>query len=124
MIGPAKNNEELSTVNDELRQRNQEVGATNNDLNHLFSCANLPIIVLGSDLRIRRFTASAEKVLNVIPTDIGRSIGHLNLNLPIPDLEPLILEAMDSVSIREREGQDREGHGYWLRFRPYRTADN
>jgi two-component system CheB/CheR fusion protein len=99
-------NEELSTVNDELRQRNQELGEANNDLNNLFSSANLPIIVLDRNLRIRRFTASAEKVLNVIPTDIGRPIGHLNLNIPIPDLEPWILEVIDSVSIKEREVQD------------------
>jgi two-component system CheB/CheR fusion protein len=84
-------NEELSTVNDELRQRNQELGEVNNDLNNLFSSANLPIIVLDSNFRIRRFTVSAQRVLNVIPTDIGRPIGHLNLNIPIPDLEPLIL---------------------------------
>jgi two-component system, chemotaxis family, CheB/CheR fusion protein len=117
-------NEELSTVNDEVRQRNQELGEANNDLNNLFSSANLPIIVLDSNLRIRRFTVSAEKVLNVIPTDIGRPIGHLNLNIPIPDLEPLILEAIDSVSIKEREVQDGEGHWYSLRIRPYRTTDN
>jgi two-component system, chemotaxis family, CheB/CheR fusion protein len=117
-------NEELSTVNDELRQRNQELGEANDDLNNLFSSAYLPIIVLGSDLRIRRFTASAEKVLNVIPTDIGRPIGHLNLSIPIPDLEPLIVEAIDSVSIKEREVRDREGHWYCLRIRPYRTAEN
>jgi two-component system CheB/CheR fusion protein len=117
-------NEELSTVNDELRQRNQDLGEANNDLNNLFSSANLPIIVLGSDLRIRRFTASATQVLHVIPTDIGRPIGHLNLNIPIPDLESLILESIDSVSIKEREVQDREGHWYCLRIRPYRTTDN
>jgi len=117
-------NEELGTVNDELRQRNHELGEANNDLNNLFSSANLPIIVLDSDLCIRRFTAAAEKVLNVIPTDIGRPIGHLNLNIPIPDLEPLILGAIDNVSIKEREVQDREGHWYSLRIRPYRTTDN
>jgi two-component system CheB/CheR fusion protein len=114
----------LNTVNDELRQRNQELGEANNDLNNLFSSANLPIIVLGSDLRIRRYTASTEKVLNVSPTDIGRPIGHLNLNFPIADPEALILEAIDSVSTREREVQDREGHWYCLRIRPYRTSDN
>jgi two-component system CheB/CheR fusion protein len=117
-------NEELSTVNDELRQRNQELGEVNNDLNNLFSSVNLPIIVLDGDLRIRRFTPAAEKILNVIPTDIGRPIGHLNLNISIPDLEPLILEAIDSVSIKEREVQDGEGHWYCLRIRPYRTTDN
>jgi two-component system, chemotaxis family, CheB/CheR fusion protein len=117
-------NEELSSVNDELRQRNQELGEANNDLNNLFSSANLPIIALGGDLRIRRYTASAEKVLNVSPTDIGRPIGQLNLNFPVPDLEALILEAIDSVSITEREVQDHEGHWYCLRIRPYRTSDN
>ena len=117
-------NEELSTVNDELRQRNQELGEANNDLNNLFSSANLPIIVLSGNLRIRRFTVSAERILNVIPTDIGRPIGHLNLNIDIPDLESLILDAIDSMTIKEREVQDREGRWYSLRIRPYRTADN
>jgi two-component sensor histidine kinase len=67
---------------------------------------------------------AAERILNVIPTDIGRPIGHLNLNVPIPDLEALILEVIDSMNIKEREVQDREGHWYCLRIRPYRTSDN
>ena len=117
-------NEELSTVNDELRQRNEELGEANNDLNNLFSSASLPIIVVSGNLRIRRFTVSAERILNVIPTDIGRPIGHLNLNIDIPGLESLILDAIDSMTIKEREVQDREGRWYSLRIRPYRTADN
>ncbi len=36
----------------------------------------------------------------------------------------MILEAIDTVGIKEREVQDRDGHWYCLRIRPYRTADN
>ena len=80
--------------------------------------------MLSGNLRIRRFTVSAERILNVIPTDIGRPIGHLNLNIDIPGLESLILDAIDTMTIKEREVQDREGRWYSLRIRPYRTADN
>jgi two-component system CheB/CheR fusion protein len=66
----------------------------------------------------------AEKVLHLIPTDIGRPIAHLQLNAAIPELESMILQVVDTVSIREREVQDREGHWYSLRIRPYRTSDN
>src|SRR6185369_13368064 len=78
-------NEELNTVNEELQSRNQELTQANNDLNNLFSSANLPIVMLGPDLTIRRFTRSAEKMLNIITTDIGRPLMHLNLNIRIPD---------------------------------------
>ncbi|MGH8059818.1 MAG: CheR family methyltransferase, partial [Candidatus Entotheonellia bacterium] len=117
-------NEELGTVNEEVRHRNLELSQLNDDLNNLFGSANLPIIMLGNDLRIRRFTPVAEKLLNVISTDIGRPIGHLQLNVSIPDLESLIREAIDTVSPKEREVQDREGHWYSMRIRPYMTAEH
>ena len=38
--------------------------------------------------------------------------------------ERLIAEVIDTVSIRERDVQDREGRWYSMRIRPYRTSDN
>src|SRR5262249_37836787 len=49
-------NEELTTVNEELNVRNLELTQTNNDLNNLLANVNIPVVMLGSDLRIRRFT--------------------------------------------------------------------
>jgi PAS domain-containing protein len=66
----------------------------------------------------------AEKVLNLIPGDIDRSIGHINPNLEGANLEELIAECIDSISPVEREVRDREGRWYAMRIRPYRTADN
>jgi two-component system CheB/CheR fusion protein len=41
-----------------------------------------------------------------------------------PDLETLVLDAIDNVTVREREVQDRSGRWYTLRVRPYRTFEN
>src|SRR3989454_8751382 len=80
-------NEELTTVNEELQHRNVELSQLNNDLNNLFSGVNIPIVMLSSDGRIRRFTPMAAKVLNLIPADLGRPIGDIRPNLDLSDLE-------------------------------------
>jgi len=117
-------NEELTTLNDELQNRNVELNQLNNDLRNLLSSIRIPIVMLESDLRIRRYTPMAEKLLNLIPTDLGRPITDLRPNVVIPDLERMILTAIDSVSMKEREVQDQEGWHYLMQVRPYKTADN
>ncbi len=64
-------NEELTTVNEEMQGRNAELQQINNDLLNLLSSVNIPIVMLGGDLRIRRFTPQAEKILSLLPTDVG-----------------------------------------------------
>jgi two-component system CheB/CheR fusion protein len=117
-------NEELTTVNEELQNRNIELTQLNNDSMNLINSANIPIIILGVDLRIRRYTPMAEKVFNLIPTDIGRPISDLRLNIIVPDLEKIVLDVMDRLDIREIEVRDRDGHWYLMRIRPFKTIDN
>jgi two-component system CheB/CheR fusion protein len=117
-------NEELNTLNEELHGRNEEMSRINSDLINLVGSVQIAIVIVSIDLRIRRFSPMAEKVLNLIPSDLDRAIGHINPNINCPDLEPLIAECMDSVSMVEREVQDRQGRWYALRIRPYKTIDN
>lgn len=117
-------NEELITVNDEIRNRNAELNQVNNDLNNLLSSTNIPIIILGNDLRIRRFTVMAEKVMNLIPTDVGRPLSDIRTNIELPRLEEMILEVIDTLMIKEQEVQDRWGRWYSLCIRPYKTFEN
>jgi two-component system, chemotaxis family, CheB/CheR fusion protein len=117
-------NEELTTVNEELHNRNDELNRANNDLNNLFSSVQMAIVMVWQDLRIRRFTPMAEKLFNLIATDIGRPIGDIKLNLSVGDLPQLLVEVIDSVTTRELEVQDRQGRWYLLRIRPYKTLDN
>lgn len=117
-------NEELNTINDELQRRNIESTQISNDLQNLLSSINIPILMLGGDLRIRRFTPVAERIFNLIPTDVGRPLSDINHNLNIPDLEQQILEVISTLNFKAQEVQDQEHRWYDLRIRPYRTIDN
>jgi two-component system CheB/CheR fusion protein len=117
-------NEELATVNEELHNRNLELSQTNNDLINLLSSVQMAIVMLGPDLRIRRFTPMAERMMNLIPADVGRPIKDLNLQLDVPDLDQLVEEVIDTVSVKESDVRDKQGHWYSLRLRPYRTLEN
>jgi two-component system CheB/CheR fusion protein len=117
-------NEELVTLNDELRHRNQELAQLNNDLVNLLATVQIPIVLVSRDLRLRRFTPTAEKMLNLIPTDVGRPIGDIKPNLKIEDLAGPITRVIDTLTPLEKEVQDGEGRWYSLRIRPYVTLDN
>jgi two-component system CheB/CheR fusion protein len=117
-------NEELVTVNDELLNRNEELAASNNDLVNLLASVQMAIIMLSTDLRIRRFTPVAEKLFNLGAGDLGRPLRDIAFNLITPDLERLVQGAIQDVAPVEREVQDRGGRWYALRIRPYRTLEN
>ncbi|MFN6569424.1 chemotaxis protein CheB [Dendronalium sp. ChiSLP03b] len=117
-------NEELNTINDELQRRNIESTQVSNDLQNLLSSINIPILMLGGDLRIRRFTPLAELIFNLIPTDVGRPLSDINHNLNVPDLEQQILDVINTLNLKTQEVQDQDGYWYDMRIRPYRTIDN
>jgi two-component system, chemotaxis family, CheB/CheR fusion protein len=117
-------NEELNTVNEELHGRNEELSRVNGDLVNLLASVQIAIVMVSRDLRIRRFTPMAERVLNLIPTDVGRPIGDIKPNIECPDLEALISEVIDTMVIREREVRYRQGGWYTLRIRPYKNLEN
>src|SRR5499433_3130434 len=117
-------NEELATVNEELHNRNTELGQTNNDFVNLLASVQLAIVILGPDLRIRRFTPMAERMFNLIAADVGRPVTDIHLGLGVPDLAAMLLEVVDTISVKELEVQDKDGRWHILRLRPYRTLDN
>src|SRR5579883_1186272 len=79
--------------------------------------------MVGRDLRIRRLTPPAERVFNLIPTDVGRPISDIKPNLKIDDLTRHIGAVIDTLTSYESEVQTMDGHWYTLRIRPYVTLD-
>src|SRR5207247_5218260 len=90
-------NEELTTVNEELQNRNAELVQVNNDLNNVLNNINIPIVILGHDLRIRRFTPQAETVMNLIDSDVGRPLTDIKLNVDLPDLQQMVERVVDTL---------------------------
>lgn len=117
-------NEEINTVNEELHGRNEELARAHSDLVNLLNTVNLAVVIVDRDLRIRRFTPLAERLLNLIPSDAGRRIGHIRPDIELPDPEALLTSCIREVVPLEREVRDREGHWYNLRIRPYKDTDN
>jgi len=116
-------NEELATVNEELRHRNAELARLNNDLVNLLSGVNIPIVMVSRDLRVRRYTPLAEKLFNLLPTDVGRPITDIKHNLDVADLCNLLSGVINSLASYESEIQDKQGCWYALRIRPCVTVE-
>jgi two-component system CheB/CheR fusion protein len=116
-------NEELATVNEELRHRNAELARVNNDLVNILSGVNIPLVVVGRDLRIRRFTPQAERFFSLIPTDVGRPISDIKPAVNVNDLAQLIATVIDTLQPYDSEIQDKDAHHFALRIRPYITLD-
>ena len=117
-------NEELNTVNEEIQHRNQQLAQLSNDLINILNSATIPIVMLGEDLHIRRFTPEAERVLGFSSHDMGKALTHLSLNMEVPQLERWMLDVMRDVSMKQEHVQARDGRSYRLRITPYRTLEN
>ena len=117
-------NEELTTVNEQLQRRNAQVDQANSDLTNLLSSSSIPLVMVGGDLRVRRFTEPARRTMSLLPTDIGRPFTDLNLATFVPDLEQIVGKVIDSVQPVEHEVRDRDGRWHMMRVHPYRTSEN
>jgi two-component system, chemotaxis family, CheB/CheR fusion protein len=117
-------NEELNTLNEELRHKNTELHDLNNDLSNFLASARIPTVMLDRNLRIRRLTPNADKLLNAVPSDIGRPISDIKLNIKVSDLEPMILKVLDGLRPSEADVQDLEGRWHSLHILPYKTMDD
>ena len=116
-------NEELNTVNEELQDRNEELGRANADLNNLLANVQIAIVIVSADLRVRRFTPMAGRVLNLIPGDLGRPLSQINPNIDVPDLASRIQRVIEDVEPYERDVRDESGRWYSLRVRPFKDAE-
>jgi two-component system, chemotaxis family, CheB/CheR fusion protein len=117
-------NEELNTVNEEIQHRNLQLAQLGNDLINLLHSVTIPMVMLGEDLHIRRFTPEAEPIFGFSSHDVGKALTHLHLNLDLPQLERWMLDVMRDVKMWSDQVLARDGKTYRLRITPYRTLEN
>ncbi len=117
-------NEELNTLNEELHDRNHELTTVNSDLLNLLAAVDVAFLMVDKDLRLRRFSATAEKYVGAKATDIGYPLTHVNSAIDLAGLLPQMRKVVETLSVDQREVQSREGRWFSATIRPYRTADD
>ena len=117
-------NEELTTVNDELRGRNLEITQVNTDLTNLFGSIEIAVVMIGSDLTVRRFTPEAQKFLGLISADVGRPLLNIHPSVEIPHFEALVKDVLSTMKPINKELIDRDKNRYLVRILPCRTLEN
>ena len=116
-------NEELVTVNEELSQRNSDLAFVNDDLSNLLSNSLLAVVMLNSDLLIRRMTPAAGHLLKLAPADAGRKLTDFSLGFPMANLEERLNEVLGNLAPVEFEARHRDGRVYAISIRPFKTHD-
>lgn len=117
-------NEELSTINSQLRDKVAELSAANDDLANLLSSTAIATLFLDTRFQIKRFTPAARYLFKLRAGDVGR---------PLSDIVPTVADDtlfVDATNVLEKlvplENEVRTDNGQWYlrRILPYRTQDD
>jgi two-component system CheB/CheR fusion protein len=118
-------NEELATVNTELQTKVIDLSRSNNDMNNLLAGTGVGTVFVNHQLKILRFTPAASAIINLIPTDVGRSVAHIVSNLVgYSGLVDDVREVLRTLIPKVHEVQTTLNAWYRLHIQPYRTLDN
>jgi PAS domain S-box-containing protein len=94
-------------------------------MNNLLAGTGIATVFVDHQLRILRFTPTATRLINLIPSDVGRPVAHVVANLVgYHRLVADVQKTLDTLLPQEVEVQTLEGHWYTLRIQPYRTLDH
>ena len=117
-------NEELATINAELQLKNEELGRINNDIYNLLNSTEIATLFVDLDLQIRRFTPQIQSIYNLLPIDMGRSIGDFVSDLAHDRLEEDIQEVLITLVPKTIEAQAKDGAWYLVNIKIYRTLEH
>jgi two-component system CheB/CheR fusion protein len=117
-------NEELQTVNTELQAKVDELSRSSNDMKNLLNSTDIATLFLDNDLKVRRFTTQATKIIKLIPGDAGRPITDLASDLLYPELAADAREVLEKLGFAEKPVNARDGRWFTVRIMPYRTLDD
>ncbi len=118
-------NEELETINAELTENNKQLASVNGDLQNVLESTDIPTLILGDELELRRFTHAARNLFSMDDRDIGRPISDLSMKIEYPELKDDVASVHKTLQMVEREVTDLDGATcYQVRVRPYRGVDD
>ncbi|SLM31643.1 CheR methyltransferase, SAM binding domain protein [Desulfamplus magnetovallimortis] len=117
-------NEELQTVNSELQSKVDELSSAQDDMRNLLNSTEIATIFVDNGIRLKRYTQEAVKLVNFIPTDIGRPLKHVVNNLKYDRMIQDVKDVLDKLIPKEVEVKTINDQWFKMRIMPYRTTDN
>ncbi len=117
-------NEELTTVNTELRSKMEQLSRSESDMKNLLDSTEIATIFLDRDFHVKRFNASATRVVSLIPSDVGRPIDDVTLKIDYPPLSEHARDVMHCLSHFETEVKTKEDAWFSMRIVPYQSLEN
>lgn len=117
-------NEELQTVNAEQQSKVDELIRASNDMKNLLNSTDIATLFLDNELKVRRFTPQATKIIKLIPADEGRPITDLATELQYPELTRDAAQVLQTLASVEKPVGTCDGRWFTVRIMPYRTLDD
>jgi two-component system CheB/CheR fusion protein len=117
-------NEELMTLNMQYQAKTEESNLTANDMKNLLDATDIALIFIDNNMIIKRFTQSVGRIINLVPSDVGRPLQHFASNLRYEHLLRDVQQVLDRLTSVELNIQSTNDEWYTVRILPYRTLDN
>lgn len=117
-------NEELTALNTQLQETLERQRTTSDDLQNILYSTNVATLFLDASLNIRFFTPATKALFNVIASDIGRPLADLSSLAADGALLEDARTVLQSLALREREIESRDGVWFIRRILPYRAHGN
>jgi two-component system CheB/CheR fusion protein len=114
-------NEEMTTVNGQLQEKVEKLDKANNDMANFLESTQIATLFLDCDLRVKLFTPALTRILNMIPSDVGRSFMDLSVNFSDCDLLSIIRTVIQNGATLESESRHANGQYYIVRVMPYKN---
>ncbi|MBD3402025.1 PAS domain-containing protein [candidate division GN15 bacterium] len=113
-------NEELTTVNTELQEKVSELLGMEDKMQSYLDGLDSPTVFIDTQLRIRRFTRQATRVVNLNKADIGRPLADITTNTMDDTLASEVRKVLGDMRYREQEVESVDGHRFLRRILPHR----
>jgi len=117
-------NEELNTVNSELSSKITDLRDAYQAVNSVLNSTRIAIVFLDNELRLKRFTPEATRLLNLIDSDVGRPLEHISHNLKYEDLAGKSRGVLRELSSVDEEIRTKDGHWYHTRIMVHRQEEH
>lgn len=116
-------NEELHTLNTEHQLKIKELVELNDDMDNYFRSTDIGQVFVDGNMRIRKFNQAAVKMINLIPSDIGRPINHISTNIQQDSMMEDIQLVIRTKRTMEKEMMLSNGNMHLMKILPYIRQD-